>query len=154
MSLIYTFALLLSLVASVIICKSSRWYFWCIALILNVCAIGTYQLFFCSGICMILIYMIRKTLEEDISWKKWWMEAIKYIVFCGISVLLYVILTKLFVNLYDIELTNYAGINSMGIVKIQQYIKRILFAYAAFLMPRRFVGNGEVYPLVSRGRRA
>lgn len=46
MSLIYTFALMLSVIAAVIICKSSKWYLWCIALVLNVCAIGTYQLFF------------------------------------------------------------------------------------------------------------
>ncbi|NBH72551.1 hypothetical protein D3Z51_11065 [Clostridiaceae bacterium] len=149
MSLIYTFALMLSVIAAVIICKSSKWYLWCIALVLNVCAIGTYQLFFCSGICIILIHIIQKTLDEDISWKKWWIRAIKYIVFYGMSVLLYVVLTKLFVHIYDVELIDYAGISSMGIVSIKKYIKRILLAYAAFFMPRKYAGNGDPYPLFS-----
>lgn len=105
--------------------------------------------FFCSGICIILIHIIQKTLDEDISWKKWWIRAIKYIVFYGMSVLLYVVLTKLFVHIYDVELIDYAGISSMGIVSIKKYIKRILLAYAAFFMPRKYAGNGDPYPLFS-----
>lgn len=148
MSLIFTFAMMMSIMAAYIICKFSKWYFWCIALVLNVCAIGTYQLFFCTGMCTIIIYMIRQTMEDDIEWKKWWIQALKYIVFCGISLVLYVVFTKLFVHIYNVSLTDYANIDSMGIVGIRQYIKRILFAYAVYFNPQTHIGDG-IYPSVS-----
>lgn len=140
MALYYTFGFVLSIYGGVFISKSKNWKGTLTGVLLFLLAIGTYQMFFVTGICVIILFMIKKVIEHKYeSFREYFFDGIKYVFKICASLGLYIIITKALVAVTGIPLSSYKNIDKLGIVNAREYVKRIVASYRAFINPNKFV---------------
>lgn len=140
MALYYTAGLVLSVCGGALLARGKNWKKNLAGIILFVLAIGTYQMFFVTGMCTILIYMAKKVIEQRYKdFRQYLFTGLKYILEIGICLGFYVGITKVLVVITGIPLSNYKNIDRMGIVSVREYITRIGTSYSAFINPNKYV---------------
>lgn len=97
-------------------------------------AIGIYQALISFELCLLLLFMIKKVLEEELSFKDFFKEGLYYVICCAFSVLAYLIITKITCAVMNEPLANYKGIDNFGITSASGYFSRILQAYKVVLL--------------------
>lgn len=137
----YLLAMLATVVAAAMVCRSRKWYVVAIAAALMSCAMGVYQAYISMAIGIVLIhFFLERSRQENADWKGFFCRAICYgFVICA-AVLSYYILSKVFLKLYQTQLNNYQGINKMGREGISVYLGRLVLAYKAFFLPELLEG--------------
>lgn len=142
MALYYMFAFILSICGGALISRGKNWKENAGGIILLLLAIGTYQMFFVTGICTIVIYMIKKVAEESYEdFRQYLLDGIKYVIKVSISIALYVLITKVLSAVSGIPLSSYKNIDKLGVVSISEYMKRIGMSYGAFFNPNKYVSD-------------
>lgn len=135
----YMFGLMLSVSACCLVCKVKKWYTFIIATMLQMFSIGIYQSFIPFMLSLILFYYIVEIYSIN-STKGCVLsiitKAIYYLAFVICCVVGYFIITKLFLALFNIQLTDYMSINNMGQESISTYVSRVLEAYLLFFNPK------------------
>jgi hypothetical protein len=130
----YMIALFFSVLGVYCICKSDRWYIWCIGVILMTSSVGIYQAFIPVTITVVLFYLINFVLKNDCK-----QAIIRKILLSGVCcivfMLLYFLINKVYLSSHDAVLTSYKGIDSMGKSSIVVYLRRAVYCYIEFFVP-------------------
>ncbi len=141
----YMIALLFSVLGAYCICKSDKCYVWFIGIILMTASVGIYQAFIPVTFTVILFYLISFIHKNDCDDK----VIIKKILLSGIccitSMLLYFLVSKMYLSLHNAVLTSYKGIDSMGKSSIVVYLRRAVYTYIEFFVPN-IEANYYMYP--------
>lgn len=95
----------------------------CIAL-----SMGIYQAYVCFAIALFVLLLIKLSLQDDTSIKKIAITGLFYCVILILGVLLYFLLMKCSLIVYNTTLVDYKGINNMGIFSIQRITGLIKYA--------------------------
>lgn len=134
---------LLCVVSVYLICRKSNGKRGIIASIVGAfilaCSIGEYQCHLTFFLSMMLVYFTQSVLEKEMKWKEFWGKAVSYVGMAVIGLGLYLLILEIVLSVTGIELTSYAGMDSYGIVKIPEYIERVVLAYKEFLRPNAIV---------------
>lgn len=108
-------------------------------------ALGEYQCYFALYITLIIIYLIRYVLKNDIVWLDYFKTAIYYLGTMISGLVMYLAVLQICLFATDTKMTEYAGTNTYGIVNISEYISRIKIAYYVFLFGKY---QNESYTMV------
>lgn len=135
----YGVGIFLSIAGASLICMNKRWYLTAIGVVCFVCSIGVYQSCFCSGLCVFILFMIKKVRTQKYTWKYFFLEGIKYVLFSVVSIVLYLAVLKIFLKVLDIQMSGYKNLNNMGVVSARAYLKRLINTYGAFFNPNKYV---------------
>lgn len=132
----YLFGTLTGVLGCYLLCKYSEWYFYLVGILLMACSVGVYQANIPICISVLLVYMIKKVIEQNgFEWKELFKFIMYYIVACVGFMSAYFIINKLFLLYKHAELSNYKGINNFGYTTITEYFRRIILAYKEFFNP-------------------
>ncbi len=140
----YMLALLLGLLGAYFICKGSNWYSLLLGIILAGFSVGIYQAYMPVTLTIILFYLIKCALNDDdtlILIKKILSAAISCVLFMAV----YLVGNKIYLKIFDAELSDYMGISSMGKNSLSEYIARAIDAYKQFFNPSTEAGY-NMYP--------
>ena len=96
------------------------------------CAIGIYQSLISFELSLLILFMIKEAYEKKTSFKDFFKEGLYYIVCCILSVIAYIIITKITCAIMNEPLADYKGINDFGMTSPLGYFDRILKAYKIF----------------------
>ena len=130
----YMMALFLGTLGAYCICKSDRWYVWCIGVILAGSSVGIYQAFLPVTITLILLYLINYVQKND-NLKIIFRKIIVSGICCILFMLFYFGVSNFYLSIHGAVLSDYKGIDSMGRSPIGEYIKRAFAAYKEFFAP-------------------
>lgn len=98
-------------------------------------AIGIYQSLISFEITLLLLVMIKKNLEEERGFKDFFKEGLYYVGCCILSLIAYLLITKITCAVMNEPLSDYKGISNFGVTSASGYISRIARAYkVAFLV--------------------
>lgn len=132
----YMISLLFGVSGAFCICKSEKWWFWLIGIILIGASVGIYQAFFPAIITVILFYLIAYVIKCD-DFRKVLKKVCLTGACCAMSMGLYFAASSLSLSYHHSKLTNYRGIDSMGKSSLHEYWVRIIDAYREFFKPSR-----------------
>ena len=130
----YMMALFLGTLGAYCICKSDRWYIWCIGVILAGSSVGIYQAFVPVTITLILLYLINYEQKND-NLKIIFRKIIVSGICCILFMLFYFGVSNFYLSIHGAVLSDYKGIDSMGKSSIGEYINRAIDAYKEFFTP-------------------
>lgn len=132
----YMFGMLLGIIGTYLVCKSYKWYFIVIGIVLMSCAIGVYQAFVPLNLSFMTIYFLLFLFNAENTSIKIISKKAFILMSSVISSLgLYFMMNNFFLNLSGESLTDYQGISSMGKSGINEYLHRIGDAYTLFFIP-------------------
>lgn len=120
---------------SVMPMNSDKLYKRMIGMLILSFAISIYQVNIAIAVSLNYIYLINKYYTDDCEYLYNFKKIILSLIRISISVVLYIILNKIIIYVFDLELANYKNINSYGMTTISDYIFRILQAYKEFFLP-------------------
>lgn len=131
----YMFAFLISIAGAWLICKGRSWYSWIAGTVFIACGAGVYQAYMPLTFSVILIYCIKYLFENDELCRDKVKTVIKngFLSFCALAG--YLVINKICLVVFQVELTDYQGISSMGKSSAGEYIRRIIYAYKEFFFP-------------------
>lgn len=133
----YMIALLLSVIGVFLICRKNTWKHYCIGVIIIACAIGIYQAYIPMVLGVMVLYLINRIATED----KEFVDNLKRTIAVGLSavasLILYLVVNKIFLKTMKLELADYKGINHMGFTSFYDYFIRIAKSYVNYLYPTR-----------------
>jgi len=140
----YMLALCVSVCGVVLVCKRKRMI---AGAILIACAIGVYQAFIPVVLSLMLMYFIKLLMYENVEAKEAFSKMLMLLGSCVLFMAIYLIMNKIFLNIYDVELTSYQGISTMGAgTSATEYIERIGYAYKDFIFPTKDTSY-NMYPM-------
>ena len=119
-----------------------------LSILLAACAIGEYQCYLAMYLSLLLLLLIQKSIQEQISFLNFIKTGILYILTALSALIIYLVMLKASLAATGIKLTNYRKTNTLGIVSPAEYAKRVLAAYRVFFKPSE-LGSGNVFPAVS-----
>lgn len=131
----YFFGVLLSLSGAFIYHKNKNFYSIVLCSLLMCCSVGIYQANIPICISALLIFMLEDIMDGDYDFKDFIKLTIQNVVICISFILLYFIINNLFLTTFDLQLSDYKGINTFGKTSIIGYIDRIINAYLQFVNP-------------------
>ena len=135
----YAYALFFSILGPYLILKKRNRFFVLAGIGFMTVSAGIYQAYIPVMISVFLIGLIKLLSDADdhdqqiAVCKKTGMVLISGIVF----IILYFLITDLFLKLYHETLIDYKGIDTMGKLSLNVYLQRILIAYQEFFSPSR-----------------
>lgn len=134
----YCFAFFLSVLAAYLICCHGKWYAFLSAVAALTFTLGIYQAFLAVTLTLILMFQMKEVADgPKMSWRAFFSKGLYYIVFVGVSVVLYLLFVKLFLYIYDVELVPYQHVDKMGTDDIRLYVRGIGKAYSEFFSPEK-----------------
>ena len=136
---------IISLICCYIICETKGMIGFCIGIGVGTFMIGMYQAGFVYILTLFVLIMINKVLNGEFSNKDFILSAMKYIAVSILCLIFYLLITKISLEIFDIQMTDYYGLNSMGMVSISEYLKRMVKGYITFFVPNLFT-HGNAYP--------
>lgn len=131
----YSFAILMSVVASYILVEGQRKFFiiyGVLSAILIACSLGIYQAYFPLTTAILVLYLIQQTLLSKDTWKVIICKGFYYLSSLAVGLVLYFVILKLCLKFYGEELLNYQGISTMGQMSFVDLIKQIWYSFAGF----------------------
>lgn len=132
----YSFAVLLISVGVYIICNKRKWYSIFIGALIIACAIGIYQAFLGYAVGLLALAFIKQTENNQNNKSKTYLyNAIYLIAACFISIVFYFIFMKFFLWYFNLQLSGYQGINTMGFTGLDDFLLRLKHLISYFLIP-------------------
>ena len=129
----YILALMLSVVAAYMI-KKEKWLLIILGGIVLSLSMGIYQSYFPLAAALLVMSMLVDAINSGYtSFKDFIIVGLKYVVGLAVGMILYFIILKICLKVNNVELTNYQGISSMGMVTFSELIERIKDAYTTFM---------------------
>lgn len=129
-------------VLSTCVCNK-KWYGFASAIVLLACSLGIYQAYLpiAAGLFILMIIAeVFQTEEKDV----WTVvkKGIRYVMVLGFGVALYLALNSFFLKLWDIQLSNYRGMNEMGTLSFGKILASCKNTYlnTLFLSQRNYCG--------------
>lgn len=104
-----------------------------VAALILACSMGEYQCHVTFFLTIMLVYFTKQVLENDTTWKEFWLKAVYYVGTAIAGLILYLIGLKISLAVTGKTLTSYAGMDSYGVVGVSEYIERLMFVYTDFL---------------------
>lgn len=96
-------------------------------------SMGIYQAYFPLAASLLVIYMLIDAINSRFaSFKDFIVTGLKYCTGLAIGMILYFVILKICLKINNVELVDYQGINSMGMVSLGELIERIKAAYISF----------------------
>lgn len=143
----YMIALVLAILGAYCVCKSDKWYIWCLGIISMGASVGIYQAFVPVTFTILLFHLIDFVTKNDNC-----QLILKKTILLGVSCVLfmsfYFVINKFYLSSHNAVLSHYFGIDSMGKSSIREYIHRAIYAYKEFFIPdskaRYFMFPGTV----------
>ena len=129
----YMLGMLLGVIGAYIVCKNNNWKIVFGIIFMTLC-VGIYQAFIPFIIGIFVIWLIKYTTEHSNNIFDIIKQILKIIISIILFVGLYFIINSIFISYYNVELTTYQGINTMGKESISDYISRIVYAYGRFFI--------------------
>ncbi len=130
-------------------CRSRKWYEVAAGLFLTGCSVGIYQAYIPIYVSVILFYAIKKTSEkQNTEWKEFFLLAVKSVGSCIGFMAVYFIGNQIALTITGVKLSDYQGINTMGVTSVRGYLHRVLVAYKEFLIPTDGT-SANMYPFSS-----
>lgn len=128
--------LLICVCAAYVLCKGINgkkniWTFL-LSVILLACSIGEYQCYITFYLTILLVYMTQTVVEERVTWKDFWIQAIYYVGAAVLGLIGYLVTNELILKITSIQLTDYANTDTYGLVSIEEYFERLQFVYEDF----------------------
>lgn len=142
----YFFGVLISTIGCFVFYKNKNLFSILFCCLLMSCSVGIYQANIPVCISLLLIFMAKDVIDNDYDVKSYCILAIQNIVICLGFICLYYIFNKLFLELFNIQLTSYKGLNNFGITSLQGYFYRILNAYIQFVNPNSHSEYANMFP--------
>ncbi|MBE5869372.1 MAG: hypothetical protein E7293_10545 [Lachnospiraceae bacterium] len=113
------------------------------------CSLGIYQAYWGLAAGFLLLYLITECMNEKTEAKPLILLAVKSLIALLFGVILYLIVNKIMVNVQDVEMTVYQGVDKIGQLEISQIPSILQKAYGYFF---RFTTENYLhitwYPLV------
>ena len=142
----YFLAMWMTLAAALLMCRGKGWGSRILAAVLAGCAVGTYQACIPLLLTAVLLYDIRELAESEKTLKEIFrLIGIQAACIAG-CMILYFLMSKLFLILYHTEMEDYMGLNEMDSQGLALYLGRAGRAYREFFRPTRFVLY-DMYPM-------
>lgn len=97
-------------------------------------SMGCYQAYFALAATLLVVVLGLDLLEDRFggNWKAFLLTGIKYVLFLGLGMVLYLVILKVRLWMTGVELVSYQGISSMGQITLGQLLQRIVAAYKGF----------------------
>ena len=92
-------------------------------------AIGIYQSLISFELSLLILFMIKEVLEDKKSFKDFLKEGFYYVGCCILSLIAYLLITKITCAVMHEPLADYKGINNFGLTSFSGYVSRIVQAY-------------------------
>jgi len=77
-------------------------------------AMGTYQAYVCVAICICLLLVIQDMLKAEIPWIKAVLNGVRFVVFIILGTVIYYIVLQIFLEIKDLEMISYLGIDEIA----------------------------------------
>lgn len=124
----YTVSLVMAAVGAWLICRHNKWYAVAGGMVLLTCSTGIYQAYIPVILSIFLIYFIHNVYTaEQWRWQDLFRQGLYYVAVTVGFVAAYFLITRMYLSFYNLELTGYVGISSMGQEGLGNYLKRIFF---------------------------
>lgn len=126
----YGLSIFLAVLAAWILVKNKYGFFY--SAIFTAISLGIYQAYFPLTVSLLVLYLIKQALIEDINWKQLF---IRGIYFCGsliLGLILYFGILHLCLYLYETELSAYQGLDSIGKITLPQLLSLIKDSFITF----------------------
>ncbi len=133
----YVLGLDMALVGVFFICRRNG-KFWSLPLgsVLVACGIGVYQAGLPFALSMMLMHMMRNFRDDEMAEKfDFLRECCLMVLACVLFMGIYFSAVAVSLKLFDLELTDYQSINTMGFSAWLEYLDRIKRAYVEFFLP-------------------
>ena len=108
-------------------------------------SVGVYQANIPFLLAFLLLDFILKTIENDFTWKEYFLDGLRNIFFCIYFMADYFIFNKIALLRTGTVLLDYRDINNFGFSSATAYIGRLITAYAEFIIPADKVSR-NMYP--------
>ncbi len=142
----YLVSLLMTVGAACLICRSRKWWAKAAAIVLGGCAVGIYQAFIPVLLALFLLYDMRVLAETDEPARGFLLRAVGQILCAAGIMAFYYAANRFFLNKFQLELSDYKGINQVASVTVTDYLLRAADAYREFFLPSRNV-SFDMYPM-------
>lgn len=111
------------------------WKTFLLSSLLLACSIGVYQCNLTLYLTLILLYFTYDVIRNQLQWKTFFSKASYLLSSAIVGLGSYLVILKILLRITNTELTNYAGMDSFGIVSISEYLERFMLTYKEFLFP-------------------
>lgn len=128
-----TFALLLSTLTIYIVLNVSNKGGLLIAVILLTVSLGIYQQFIAFSASMILFWASSSLILKNKNFKEVLNYMARFAIVAVCSLLLYWCITKIVLAVFNIEITTYQGMSSIGIMTVQEYLNACISFVKSFI---------------------
>lgn len=151
MSQYYALSLLFAVAGTYFICKYNKWYTWTSGIVLSCWSLGIYQAYLPVILGLMVLHLMLKIVKDETKTVKNFLTRVAYLVLSSIAVMvLYVVVTFIFLRIYNIELVDYRGISSVGKGGIITYLARVKDAYLYFISPKPLqYDTNSMFPMSS-----
>ena len=130
-------------VLSVALLRSKNKIFNILAIITIILSLSIYQSYVCITMVMLIILLMKDCIDKKKDVKDIIRSAIKYLVLIIISLVGYLVITKVINYALNITYSHYKGLDSMGVFTIKDIINGILISYKNIydLFPKWSLGD-------------
>lgn len=121
----YSLAIFFSVLASYLVLKYPKKLLpHLIAVVLLACSLGTYQAYYANAACMFVMHLILVSAfsDEGTTVKEIVLTGVRYLAVLAAALIAYLLLHKFFVALWDVQMVNYQGMDSMGQMTAEQLL--------------------------------
>ena len=125
----YCIDVLFTVISAWFFCKKKNWVGFLFGGIFFTWAIGIYQSLISFELSLLILYMIKEVLEEEKSFMDFLKEGLYYVGCCILSLIAYLLITKITCAVMNEPLADYKGISNFGITSVSGYVSRIIQAY-------------------------
>lgn len=134
----YFFALFLTALGAVIIAKKKNILWLIVAMGCIAFGMGIYQSYFGCATIMLCTYFIYELVLSEDEWKASFGKALRYVVCLLLSMTGYMVFNKLFLEVKQLELFDYKGMNTIGTINLTYVLQGIKSAYKSFFYSVRY----------------
>lgn len=120
-------------------------------IVLQTFAMGIYQATIPFFLSLIVLYLFRRSVDEDSSWKVYWIRIVKWASVCVASTITYLAITFGLNSLKGIQLSSYQNIRGLGLGQglVADYPRRLLLACWRIIV-EPINAYGDMYPMSIR----
>ena len=121
----YSLAIFFSVLSSYLVLKYPKKLLpHLIAVVLLACSLGTYQAYYANAACMFVMHLILVSAfsDEGTTVKEIVLTGVRYLAVLAAALIAYLLLHKFFLALWDVQMVNYQGMDSMGQMTAEQLL--------------------------------
>lgn len=105
---------------------------------------GLYQSNIAIHLMALLLFMLEEVYESDYDRKEYIILAMKNALMCACFMAEYLVINRIVLNINNMEMYDYKGVNSFGMTGITGYLHRVVLAYKRFIKPADHINYNGV----------